>query len=63
MRRIIDVWDDHKEGAINLLEFSEIVRDLQVALRGEAREGGWSFPALPCSAFPCPACLAFRCST
>lgn len=30
MRRIINVWDDNNEGAINLLEFAEIVRDLQV---------------------------------
>ena len=30
MRRIIDVWDDNREGTISLLEFAEIVRDLQV---------------------------------
>ena len=30
VRRIMDVWDDNNEGCINLLEFSEIIRDLQV---------------------------------
>jgi Ca2+-binding EF-hand superfamily protein len=30
VRRIIKVWDDNGEGCINLLEFAEIVRDLQV---------------------------------
>ena len=29
VRRIIDVWDDNREGTISL-EFAEIVRDLQV---------------------------------
>ena len=30
VRRIIDVWDDNNQGTINLLEFAEIIRDLQV---------------------------------
>ena len=30
VRRIIDTWDDNEQGSINIVEFSEIVRDLQV---------------------------------
>jgi len=30
VRRIIHVWDDNESGVINLLEFAEIIRDLQV---------------------------------
>ena len=30
VRRIIETWDDNEQGSINIIEFSEIVRDLQV---------------------------------
>ena len=63
VRRILDTWDDNREGAINLLEFSEIIRDLQVfeqfdGTRWRVLRSVWCLCGCPCGCpFGCRALL------
>jgi Ca2+-binding EF-hand superfamily protein len=45
VRRILDAWDDNEQGSINLLEFSEIIRDLQVFEMFDVDHSGYISPA------------------
>ena len=41
IRRIVETWDDDEQGAINIVEFSEIVRDLQVFEQFDVDRSGY----------------------